>query len=95
MLANPPMVKLIIVNPDYFLQIIITMAERYIPQREVINIIIIDKLNKILWEIYAKSFLRMLDVIYRRHSFFQNQIIHLSIKRRELLMQLNFNFIYC
>lgn len=86
MLANPPMVKLIIVNPDYFLQIIITMAERYIPQREVINIIIIDKLNKILWEIYTKSFLRKFNIIYRRNSFFQNKITHPSIKRRELLM---------
>lgn len=86
MLANPPMVKLIIVNTDYFLQIITTMAERYIPKREVINIIIIDKLNKILWEIYTKSFLRKFDIVYRRHSFFQNQIIHLSIKRRKLLI---------
>lgn len=86
MLANPPMVKLIIVNTDYFLQIITTMAERYIPQREVINIIIIDKLNKILWEIHTKSFLRKFDIVYRRHSFFQNQIIHLFIKRRKLLI---------
>ncbi|KTH74782.1 hypothetical protein ASV16_01955 [Enterobacter cloacae subsp. cloacae] len=86
MLANPPMVKLIIVNTDYFLQIITTMAERYIPQREVINIIIIDKLNKILWEIYTKFFLRKFDIVYRRNSFFQNKIIHPSIKGRELLM---------